>query len=103
MVERVSAESLSERSGMRVDKESDFGRALIPCSRSSGCTTTTVGGNTNLLCFDRFQSGYGPLEHDDDRMLLYRVFPYLDKLRWIEPEGDRAGRYRNIIAELISA
>ena len=41
----------------------------------------------------RFAAGYGALELDSDRIALYRPFTFLDKLRWIEPEGSRAKGY----------
>ena len=51
--------------------------------------------------FERFESGYGELRKDASSARLYRVFPYLDKLRWIDPESARAERYRETLNEAL--
>jgi aminoglycoside phosphotransferase (APT) family kinase protein len=50
--------------------------------------------------FARFEAGYGPIVRDDARALLYRPFPYLDKLRWIDPQGARTQLYCRKLEEL---
>jgi aminoglycoside phosphotransferase (APT) family kinase protein len=51
--------------------------------------------------FARFEAGYGPMVWDQARALLYRPFPYLDKLRWIDPHGPRAQLYCRRLEELL--
>jgi aminoglycoside phosphotransferase (APT) family kinase protein len=43
--------------------------------------------------FSRFLTGFGPLDVDRERLGLYAPFPYLDKLRWLDPQGTRARHY----------
>lgn len=43
--------------------------------------------------FGRFWSGYGKIDGDARRALLYEPLPYLDKLRWIAADGERARLY----------
>ena len=51
------------------------------------------GTDQKYFDFSKFEEGYGPVETDSDRALLYRPFTYLEKLRWIEPAGKRARSY----------
>jgi aminoglycoside phosphotransferase (APT) family kinase protein len=51
--------------------------------------------------FERFALGYENAEDDAQRVALYRPFPYLDKLRWIDPESPTAASYRRELAESI--
>jgi aminoglycoside phosphotransferase (APT) family kinase protein len=50
--------------------------------------------------FDRFHAGYGSIPSDDERVSLYEPFPYLDKLRWIAPTGNRARSYVEKLAAM---
>ncbi len=51
--------------------------------------------------FERFAAGYGRAEEDAERLSLYQPFPYLDKLRWIDPGSPRADSYRYQLAKCI--
>lgn len=51
------------------------------------------GDTQRFFDFGRFEDGYGSIVRDDRRMALYQPFPYLDKLRWIRPGGQRARGY----------
>ncbi len=51
--------------------------------------------------FERFAAGYGNAQDNADRISLYQPFPYLDKLRWMDPQSPRAASYRNELAKCI--
>lgn len=57
--------------------------------------------NQRHFDFTRFARGYQNAESDAGKMPVYRPFPYLDKLRWIDPKGSRAVAYRREIAASI--
>ncbi len=51
------------------------------------------GADQRYFSFTRFESGYGRSAWEERTLDLYRVYPYLDKLRWIQPDGERAKSY----------
>jgi hypothetical protein len=51
------------------------------------------GADQRYFSFKRFESGYGRIIWGERTLILYWPFPYLDKLRWIQPGGDRAKSY----------
>ncbi len=51
--------------------------------------------------FGRFARGYPNAEEDAQKIQLYRPFPYLDKLRWIDPTSETASFYRSELAKSI--
>ena len=53
--------------------------------------------------FGRFRMGYGSFENPHQGMAIYLPFPYLDKLRWIDPESERASSYRRWLEEHLNA
>ena len=55
------------------------------------------------LIFDRFGKGYGGIPRDREREVLYMPFPYLDKLRWIEPAGARARTYVEKLGRIVDS
>lgn len=57
--------------------------------------------NQTRYDFDRFAIGYGKIEFDFSKILLYHPFPYLDKLRWIKPNGARALLYIEKLEETL--
>jgi aminoglycoside phosphotransferase (APT) family kinase protein len=59
------------------------------------------GPDQSYFDFQRFEEGYGRRGWEERRMALYRPFPYLDKLRWIAPDGDRAKAYAAKLAALL--
>ena len=59
------------------------------------------GQNQHHFDFKRFEAGYGSIIWDKRRMTLYWPFPYLDKLRWIPPDGDRARSYAAKLESLL--
>jgi hypothetical protein len=52
--------------------------------------------------FARFRSGYGEFDYHARRTQLYAPFPYLDKLRWIAADGERARLYRELLARILN-
>jgi len=52
--------------------------------------------------FGRFQSGYGDADFDIVRARLYEPLTFLDKLRWIECDGDRARQYWGRLDSLVA-
>jgi len=60
------------------------------------------GADQRYFDFARFEEGYGPIDRHDARTELYAPFPLLDKLRWIEPKGDRAREYRRRLEETVA-
>jgi aminoglycoside phosphotransferase (APT) family kinase protein len=60
------------------------------------------GRNQEHFDFGRFEEGYGTMDRSEERRLLYGAFPYLDKLRWIDPDGDRAREYREKLDRLLT-
>lgn len=51
------------------------------------------GTDQTYFDFERFEQGYGSPQNEPDLTPFYWPFTYLDKLRWIEPDGDRARSY----------
>jgi aminoglycoside phosphotransferase (APT) family kinase protein len=59
------------------------------------------GKDQHYFDFKRFELGYGGIIWDKRRMTLYGPFPYLDKLRWIPHDGDRAKSYTAKLESLL--
>jgi aminoglycoside phosphotransferase (APT) family kinase protein len=51
--------------------------------------------------FARFRSSYGQFDYQASRTELYAPFPYLDKLRWIAIDGERAQSYWKRLARML--
>jgi aminoglycoside phosphotransferase (APT) family kinase protein len=58
--------------------------------------------NQTFFDFARFQSGYGEMDRDASRVRLYEPLPYLDKLRWISPDGERARSYCERLEQMLT-
>ena len=56
------------------------------------------GPDQTRFDFDRFHRGYGLTEFPD-RTRFYWPFTWIDKLRWIEPAGNRAQSYLKRLGE----
>ena len=61
------------------------------------------GSANSPFNFKRFEEGYGPWPEDDLAATLYKPFTYLDKLTWINPDGQRACWHRRALASLCRA
>lgn len=53
--------------------------------------------------YAQFEKGYGPLPRDDRAVRLYRAFPYLEKLSWINAGTARADHHREALGQLCRA
>ena len=59
------------------------------------------GADQVYFDFSRFEQGYGHVETDSERALIYWPFTYLEKLRWIEPACSRAQSYWDRLRGLV--
>ncbi len=59
------------------------------------------GPDQTYFDFARFRSGYRELDDAAGRARLYAPLPYLDKLRWIPANGERARSYCERLAQML--